>query len=122
MVRLSPSEGGSYIENSLYYILLYYYKFWNFKDLSTIQNAKIFNIMLKIKCWKSKQAERLIYRGGDCRKWATNGEARSNTIKFNLLSDGAIQIYVSNGDHIGYFRLYEKQQKELRDWLQRNIK
>lgn len=51
-----------------------------------------------------------------------NGEARSNTIKFNLLSDGAIQVYVSNGDHRGYFRLYEKEQKELRDWLQRSVK
>ena len=51
-----------------------------------------------------------------------NGEARSNTLKFNLLADGAIQVYVSNGDHRGYFRLYAEQQKELMDWLQRNIK
>ena len=51
-----------------------------------------------------------------------NGEARSNTLKFNLLSDGAIQVYVSNGEHRGYFRLYEQQQKELMEWLQRNIK
>jgi hypothetical protein len=51
-----------------------------------------------------------------------NGEARSNTLKFNLLPDGAIQMYVSNGDHRGYFRLYEKQQKELRDWLKGVIK
>ena len=51
-----------------------------------------------------------------------NGEARSNTLKFNLLPDGAIQVYVNNGEHRGYFRLYEKEQKELLAWLQRNIK
>lgn len=51
-----------------------------------------------------------------------NGEARSNTLKFNLLPDGAIQVYITNSTHRGYFRLYEKEQKELRDWLQRNIK
>lgn len=51
-----------------------------------------------------------------------NGEARSNTLKFNLLPDGAIQMFVSNGDHRGYFRLYPNQQRELMDWLQRNIK
>ncbi len=66
----------------------------------------------------SEAIDRLILK----QSFELNGEARSNTIKFNLLSDGAIQVYVSNGDHRGYFRLYEQQQKELRDWLQRNIK
>jgi hypothetical protein len=51
-----------------------------------------------------------------------NGEVRSNTLKFNLLSDDNIQMYVSNGNHRGYFRLYEKQQKELLDWLQGVVK
>jgi hypothetical protein len=51
-----------------------------------------------------------------------NGEARSNTLKLNLLPDGNIQVYISNGDHRGYFRLYEKEQKELMEFLQRNIK
>ena len=51
-----------------------------------------------------------------------NGEARSNTLKLNLLPDGNIQVYISNGEHRGYFRLYEKEQKELMEFLQRNIK
>ena len=62
--------------------------------------------------------ERLILK----QPFELNGEARNNTLKFNLLPDGAIQMYVNNGEHRGYFRLYEQQQKELRDWLQRSVK
>lgn len=51
-----------------------------------------------------------------------NGEQRSNTIKFNALEDGAIQVYVSNGEHRGYFRLYQDTAKQLIEFLQRNIK
>ena len=50
------------------------------------------------------------------------GEARCNTLKFNVLKDGAIQIYVNNGDRRGYFRLYPDTQKQLIEFLQRNIK
>ena len=66
----------------------------------------------------SEAVDRLILK----QPFELNGEARSNTLKFNLLSDGAIQVYVSNGDHRGYFRLYEANQKQLIEFLQRNIK
>lgn len=53
----------------------------------------------------------------------TNSDGNfSNTLKLNALEDGAIQVYVSNGDKRGYFRLYEQHQKELLEFLQRNIK
>ena len=50
------------------------------------------------------------------------GEQRCNTMKFNALEDRAIQVYISNGEHRGYFRMYPKEQKELLEFLQRNIK
>ena len=66
----------------------------------------------------SESVERLILK----QPFELNGEARSNTIKFNLLSDGDIQVYITNGEHRGYFRLYQDTGKQLLEFLQRNVK
>jgi len=63
-------------------------------------------------------SERLILK----QAFELDGNNRFNTMKFNALDDGAIQVYVSNGDHRGYFRMYEKEQKQLLEFLQRNVK
>lgn len=66
----------------------------------------------------TEAVERLILK----QEFELNGEARCNTMKFNLLIDGNIQVYISNGEHRGYFRLYPDTGKQLVEFLQRNIK
>jgi len=52
-----------------------------------------------------------------------SGDKRINTMKLRPNPDGSIQIWVKNG-YIRHaaFRLQADTQKELMDWLQRNIK
>lgn len=66
----------------------------------------------------SNPIDRLILR----QEFELNGDQRSNTMKFNLLEDGAIQVYITNGERRGYFRLYQDTGKQLLEFLQRNIK
>jgi len=55
-------------------------------------------------------------------KFDYEGEARVNHMKLKALEDGNIQVYVTNGERRGYFRMNVETQKQLKDWLNEVVK
>ncbi len=51
-----------------------------------------------------------------------DGSSRINVLKFKVLEDGAINIWLTMGERWAKIKIDQGQQKELVEFVQRNIK
>ncbi len=51
-----------------------------------------------------------------------DGSSRINVLKFKVLEDGAINIWLTMGERWAKIKIDQAQQKELVEFVQRNIK